>query len=186
MVATDRPLHWDGCSYFPQATSPFGRGRSRLSDRCAHLRFRPEEGLWNSGYPLPSPLPKGEGATIDIKNAPTGNGEVRDSLPPPWGGGGFEGALATEKTGAGIPLDLVYDRLRGRIHDALFPGTSTLGYFLRCLRHQEFPLLREAEEGVLFATPSPCPLPLGSGGEGANNSSHRRTEGVGMPTLNHS
>jgi len=41
------------------------------------------------------------------------------NLPPPRGGGGFEGALATEKTGAGS-----------------------------------------------FTTPSPCPLPLGSGGEG--------------------
>jgi len=47
---------------------------------------------------------------------------AKSNLPPPWGGGGFEGASATEKTGAGS-----------------------------------------------LTTPSPCPLPLGSVGEGVQN-----------------
>jgi len=105
-----------------------------------------DEGI--AGYPLPSPLPEGEGAISAVQNSSPqevdfqlqspspGEGEVRglrgqgagsvDSsehssvhpphpnplplgsggegakfLPPPWGAGGFEGALATEKTGAG-------------------------------------------------------------------------------------
>jgi len=83
------------------ATSPSGRGRSSLSESHADLSVRPGEGIWNSGYPLPSPLPEGEGAISDVHKSPSlGEGVARHETgagsvtsPEALGSGG-EGAIA--------------------------------------------------------------------------------------------
>jgi len=76
-----------------------------------------------------------EATSSDLSGRPSPckQGEVAEDLPPPWGGGGFEGALATEKTGAGNFIDFGFDR----------PPPSCLGVL---------PPLQEGEE-VVFPMP---------------------------------
>jgi len=125
---------------------------------------------------------------------------VAESPPPPWGGGGFEGALASEKTGAGTdryPPPNPLPKGEGAIsnvhnsspregevprHEAEgvspFVGTNPhpsrhVGTTSPCKQGevtQQSPSYGAGSVSSSEQPPHPNPLPLDSGGEGAKSS----------------
>jgi len=160
-----RPPQGGGCAKFRSrqtnsvhATSPFGRGRSGLSESDSDLSARPGEGIGNSGYPLPNPLPEGEGAISGVHNSSPPEGEV-----PRYeaeGVSNFEGITPPPSSHS---ASLTQSHLLPKEEDLHIQSPSLGEGEVRGLRGQGAGSVESTEPSSVHP-PHPSPLPLGSGG----------------------
>jgi len=151
-----RKLVYEGLT--AQATSPFGRGRSGLSESDSDLSARPGEGIGNSGYPLPNPLPEGEGAISGVHNSSPPEGEV-----PRYeaeGVSNFEGITPPPSSHS---ASLTQSHLLPKEEDLHIQSPSLGEGEVRGLRGQGAGSVESTEPSSVHP-PHPSPLPLGSGG----------------------